>query len=92
MRWLFAENQTLSKIATYAVLMYQGLFPLIVWFKKVKIPFLLFGVLMHLGIAFGMGIFTFGIVMCLVYLPFLSADQIEKLRAGFSFRRKKTTA
>lgn len=84
---LFSDNYFLSAIATYLVLIYQGLFGVIVWFKKIKIPFLLFGVFFHLGIAFGMGVFTFGIIMCLVYLLFLTEGQIDRLRRFFSFRR-----
>jgi Vitamin K-dependent gamma-carboxylase len=89
MRAVFSESHFLSVIASYAILIYQGFFPILVWIKKIKIPFLLFGVFFHLSIAFGMGIFTFGIVMCLVYLPFLSSDQIDKLRNKLMFFEKK---
>lgn len=83
LRYLFADNPTLSAIATYFTLIYQGLFPVLVWFKKIKLPFLLLGVLFHLGIAFGMGIFTFGIIMILTYLLFLEDNQIEKIKTVF---------
>jgi len=86
-RFLFADNYVLSLIASYLILIYQAFFPILVWVKKVKIPFLIFGVIFHLGIAFGMGIFTFGIVMCLVYLLFLDLEQIDKLKSKFSFKR-----
>lgn len=89
MRALFGESHLLSMVATYFVLIYQGFFPLFVWVKKIKIPFLLFGVFFHLCIAFGMGIFTFGIVMCLVYLPFLSGDQIDGLGKKLRLRRSQ---
>jgi hypothetical protein len=86
-RFFFANNYTLSAIVCFLVLLYSALFPVLVWVRKIKIPFLLCGVLFHLGIAFGMGIFTFGIIMCLVYLLFLDMDQIDRIRAVF--RRKK---
>ncbi|MBL7897698.1 MAG: hypothetical protein JNJ99_04105, partial [Crocinitomicaceae bacterium] len=79
MNFIFADNTILAVLATYSVLLYQGLFSVLVWFRKIKIPFLLFGVLFHLSIAFGMGVFTFGIVMCLIYIPFLSEEQVVKL-------------
>jgi len=79
MNALFADNTVLASLATYSILIYQGLFSVLVWFKKIKIPFLLFGVLFHLSIAFGMGIFTFGVVMCLIYIPFLSEEQVVRL-------------
>jgi hypothetical protein len=87
MRAVFSESHLLSLVASYAILIYQGFFPILVWIKKIKIPFLLFGVFFHISIAFGMGIFTFGIVMCLVYLPFLSGDQIDILRKRLRLRR-----
>lgn len=77
MRFIFSKNYWLSAIVTYLVILYQFMFVILVWFPKVKVPLLTFGVLLHLGIAFGMGIFTFGIAMCLVYIPFLSSSQAE---------------
>lgn len=87
MKSVFSDNYTLSLIATYATLLYQGLFPLLVWFKKIKKPLLLFGVFFHLSIGFGMGIFTFSLIMIIVYLLFLDEGEIGKL-FGF-FGRKK---
>lgn len=81
MEWMFSENPTISKIMTFLTLGYQFAFPLLVWFKKVKTPFLILGVALQLGISFGMGIFTFGMVMILVYLLFLDDDQIKKIKA-----------
>lgn len=89
MRAMFSESHFLSMLASYSILIYQGFFPILVWIKKIKIPFLLFGVFFHLTIAFGMGIFTFGFVMCLVYLPFLTGDQIDLLRTKLRFYRSK---
>ena len=87
-RFFFADNYTLSLIATYSILIYQALFPILVWFKKIKKPFLIFGVIFHLGIAFGMGLFTFGIIMCLVYLLFLDVEQIDKLKRRIGFKTR----
>ncbi len=80
MRFFFADNPVLSAIGTYIALIYQGLFPILVWVKRIKIPFLILGVIVHLGIAFGMGIFTFGIVMILTYILFLDINQIKVLK------------
>ncbi len=80
MRFIFAQSPVMSLIFTYLVLLYQGLFPILVWIKPLKMQFLAFGVLLHLGIAFGMGIFTFGIIMCLVYLLFMDNEQILKIK------------
>lgn len=80
MRFIFAQSPKLSLFFTYLVLLYQGLFPILVWIKSLKIQFLAFGVFLHLGIAFGMGIFTFGIIMCLIYLLFIDNEQILKIK------------
>ncbi|MFT5819509.1 MAG: hypothetical protein ACI8ZM_000733 [Crocinitomix sp.] len=89
MHAVFAENPTLSMIGTYTVLVYQGLFPVLVWFKRIKIPFLAIGVILHLGIAIGMGIFTFGVLMILTYLLFVDQRHIQWFKKRFS--RKKAT-
>jgi hypothetical protein len=54
----------------YLVLTYQLLFPLLVWVNRLKKPLLLLGILMHLYIAFVMGLVTFGFVMILCYIYF----------------------
>lgn len=77
---IFKDNLLLSKIITYTVLLYQGSFMLIVWIKKLKIPFLILGTIFHLTISFGMGIFTFGLIMSLSYLLFLDEKHIEWLK------------
>lgn len=80
MRFLFENNPVVSAIAVYATLLYQLLFPILVWIKKIKLPFLFVGVILHLGIAFGMGLFTFGITMILMYILFLSNAQLNWLQ------------
>jgi hypothetical protein len=80
MKSLFGDSPGLSAVFTWLSLLYQLLFPILVWVKRIKIPFLIGGVLMHLSIAFGMGIFTFGIVMIIMYILFLNEGQIEKLK------------
>jgi hypothetical protein len=78
--WMFAENLTASIIVTYATLGYMILFPFVIWIRKIKTPFLMVGILFHLGIAFGMGIFTFGMIMIIMYLLFLDIKQITKIK------------
>jgi len=77
---LFENNLWLAKGVTYLVLIYQGSFSLIVWIKKLKIPFLIMGLIFHLTISIGMGIFTFGIVMSLSYVLFLDQKHIEWMK------------
>lgn len=59
---------------TYLTLVYQLLFPALIWFRQFKIWFLAFGIVQHLLIAFAMGLFSFGIIMIICYLLFLKYD------------------
>jgi len=54
-------------ILTYASLFYQLLFPIAIWIKQVRPWFLIAGVIFHLGIAIGLGLLDFGILMIAVY-------------------------
>ncbi|MFK8037647.1 MAG: hypothetical protein AB8B74_05105 [Crocinitomicaceae bacterium] len=80
-------SSAFAKATTYSVLIYQGIFPIVVWIRPIKIPFLIYGVILHLGIAFGMGIFSFGIIMIITYLLFLDSSHINKLK--LLFKQKK---
>lgn len=72
----FLKNipQSLCMILTYATLVYQLLFPVLIWIRPFKIYLFAFGILQHLIIAFGMGLFSFGIIMIICYLLFLKYD------------------
>jgi len=59
----------------YAVLFYQLLFPALIWIRKIKRPLLIFGILMHLYIAFVMGLLGFGFIMILGYVFFWPTKQ-----------------
>ena len=60
----------ITVIATYLLLLYQSLFPFVIWIKSIKRYFLHLGVVMHLYIAFVMGLFFFGWVMVITYVLF----------------------
>jgi hypothetical protein len=61
----------------YLVLGYQLFFPILVWIKPLKKPFLFIGILMHLYIAFVMGVVAFGVIMVISYIFFWPAKQNE---------------
>jgi hypothetical protein len=67
----------LSVVMTYTVLLYQTVFPVLIWFKRVKRYFLNLGVLMHLYIALVMGLFFFGLIMALTYVLFYDLSDKE---------------
>lgn len=69
----------LLKLGTWFGLLYQSLFPLLIWFHPIKRPLLVAGVFFHLFIAFGMGLPDFGIFMVLSYTMFIRNESAEKI-------------
>lgn len=70
--WLFVA-------LNYVVLAYQLFFPVLVWIKRIKRPFIIIGILMHLFIVFGMGLVTFGSVMILTYIYFWPLQEESRI-------------
>lgn len=68
------KYSSLMVALNYFVLVYQLAFPVLVWVKPIKSYLLILGVLQHVFIAFGMGLFSFGLIMIVAYIPFLNLD------------------
>lgn len=66
--------QSICMILAYATLVYQLLFSILIWVRPFKIYLFAFGIIQHLVIAFGMGLFSFGIIMIICYILFLKYD------------------
>lgn len=68
---------------TWFALGFQLLFPLLIWFKKIKPLILFLGILFHVMIIFVMGITDFGIIMIIMYLLFYVPKFLQpKLASG----------
>ncbi len=68
---LFYETSgSVGQVLNYLVILYQLLFPVLIWIKKIKNWYLLIGVLQHLFIAFAMGLPSFGFIMIIAYAIF----------------------
>ena len=76
---LMRKMPFLSLIGTYVTLGFQYLFPIGIWMRRWRKPLILVGCMLHLGIAFGMGLFTFGLVMCVSYICFFSEEWSERV-------------
>lgn len=71
-----------AMLATYATLIFQVLFFVLIWWRPARPWLVAMGVSLHLfGIGLGMGLLLFGLIMCLAYLAFLPADVAERIRA-----------
>lgn len=69
MTWM-ASFPIVIVLATYATLLWEIYFPVLVWVKPLRKPLLAFGVLLHFQIGLLMSIPHFGAIMALSYLNF----------------------
>lgn len=83
-RWDFSwisHYPLLFIIPTYATLIFEIYFPVLIWVPKVRKPLLFFGFLLHLGIGLAMNIPIFATLMVLSYSLFLDQPTAEKWNA-----------
>ena len=75
--------------ATYFVLLFELLFPVLIWIKKLRKPLLVAGILLHAGIYIFLMIYGFQIVFLLIYGLFLANDRLvevtKKIVSGLRF-------
>lgn len=64
------ENNFLLSLSTWFVLVFQSLFPVLVYIKKFKKTFLFIGMAIHLGIFIIIGLFGFSMIMMITYIVF----------------------
>lgn len=68
--FFYKTSSSIGQVLTYLVILYQLLFPILIWIKKIKKWYLLVGVVQHLFIAFAMGLPSFGFIMIVAYAIF----------------------
>ncbi len=76
---ILQSSMILSGILNYVILIYLVAFPFLVWIKRIKIPFLMIGIVFHLYTAFIMKLYDFGSIMLIGYVLFLSEEHINWL-------------
>ena len=64
---------------TFLTVAWEIYFPAVIWNRRARIPVLLMGVGMHLGIAIGLNLAFFGAFMIATYTFFLDRDQISNI-------------
>ncbi|MBA3663822.1 MAG: hypothetical protein H0W61_06395 [Bacteroidetes bacterium] len=67
---VFSRDSFLAHLLNYTVILYQLLFPVLIWLGKLKKPLILMGICIHLYIAFVIGLIGFGIIMIIPYVFF----------------------
>jgi hypothetical protein len=76
--WI-ASFPLLIVIATYTTVVWEAYFPVLVWIKPLNRSVLLFGVALHLAIAFFVYIPFFGALMISTYVLFLNPADLNRL-------------
>jgi hypothetical protein len=67
-QWFF--NSSLSLVTAWLVMVFELMFPVLIWFKISRKPLLVVGLLFHLGIAVLLSLPDFGLTMAIGYLLF----------------------
>ncbi len=83
--WLFM-------LLTWATLLYQVAFPILIWWKKAKPYLLVVGVMFNLGIAITMGLVDIAVVMIAAYAILLDEATIEKMKSWVPVFRRRIAA
>jgi hypothetical protein len=82
--WLLQQYGLLA-FGTYVALAYQLLFPVLVWVKPLRWPFLAVGIAFHLMVAIALGLPDFGLLMVLSYTMFVGNQLAEKILNAVRF-------
>ena len=93
-RWNFSwlsHFPLLIVAATYATLLWEIYFPVLIWIKPFRIPMLLLGLMLHFGIGLAVSIPFFAVLMGLTYILFLENSEALsiELRAKSLMGRKE---
>lgn len=83
--WL-ADHPMLAALMTWAVLLFQLTFPVALWFRRVRVPWMVVGIVFHLGTALSLGIPEMAFAFIAAYPIWLSDD--EAVRVARLFRRR----
>lgn len=93
MNAVLAHSPLFVYLSTYFTLLFEGSFAFLIWFKRCRIPLLIGGLSLHLGIYVFMMIYNLQIVFLLPYGFFFSNDEVihffkKRLRLNFLFKQQ----
>ncbi|MFD2905858.1 hypothetical protein [Sphingobacterium anhuiense] len=86
---VIAKNTFLVKLGTYVTIIWEILFPVLIWSRKYKKCIIIISVIMHLGILFLMRIDNYSILMISVYPIYLTNNEIYSIKNTLNFRFSK---
>ncbi len=77
--WL-ARNGFFVTVSSYFTLLVECYFPVLVWFKKTRLPVIICGIALHLGIYVFMMIYGFEIIFIMTYGFFFADEEWQAFR------------
>lgn len=83
---LFGGNEFFIKISTWMVLIFQIIFPLMIWFKRTKYPWILIGILIHLFMAVTLQLYKFELIIILLYGFFISDNEWRNIFRKINYK------
>ncbi|MCW3464592.1 hypothetical protein [Chitinophaga nivalis] len=83
------SNGWIVLITTYATLLFELYFPVLIWVRKLRIPLIIVGICLHMGIYIFMMIYGFQIIFILTYGLFFTNEEYSKL---FAFVKQRHPA
>lgn len=79
-------NKSLYLLLAWAVILFEIIFPVVIWFKRLRMYALVAGVIFHLAIIFILSLPDFGLLMILLYSLFIPFRDKESLNHESSLR------
>jgi hypothetical protein len=86
--WL-AAHMGLVNLITYGALFWEVTYPFLIWPKLTRPIWLIMAVLVHAGIGLAMGMITFGLIMIIANVAFLSPPWMRRTLDRFGFSRRR---
>lgn len=87
--WLL-DQSVLLNLVTWGALAFEATFIVAIWSTRLRLPVLVAGVLLHIGIDVFLDIGFFSLAVLLAYLAFLPTEMADKLVARFDPRASAT--
>lgn len=84
--YLFCKNAFFIGFSTYFTILFETLFPFLIWFKSTRKIFLISGLMMHLGIYFFMMIYDFQILFMMIYGFFITNQEWVNISNRYKLR------
>lgn len=88
--WLL-NNQLLQRVIGYSVLVFEFAFVFLLYFRRFRVPLLIFGITFHLGIIVSLNIYPFGFGMLTHYLLLVPFSWWRRLGAALTLRQSRLT-